>query len=179
MPCFGSKRAEIVPSTVEDGATGPLSSKGNGVGRLESEGKPGAALTRDGLHSAPTSQDRSSNAEGRRQGLHSAPNGMAADKENGKGGDHEKLGDFIIEASDGKAPTAAAVDAYLEAIIGARIVKDLRNAEWASRVNGIEALQQLVQRRASESAIATGQLESAGEDENERSSLFRACVTVL
>ena len=115
---------------------------------------PGAALTRDGLHSAPTSQDRSSNAEGRRQGLHSAPNGMAADEENGKGGDHEKLGDFIIEASDGKAPTAAAVDAYLEAIIGARIVKDLRNTEWASRVNGIEALQQLVQRRASESAAS-------------------------
>ena len=63
MPCFGSKkRAEVVPCTTEDGATG----------RLESDGKPGVPNGRDGLHSAPMGQDRTANGVSR-NGLHSAP----------------------------------------------------------------------------------------------------------
>ena len=162
MGCFGNnKRAEIVPSA------------GPAAGRLESDGKSGASLPRDGLHSAPTSQDRT-DATKRRLGLHSAPH-AAGDK-----GPSSEIGDFILEASDGSPPTKDAVDSYLEDIIGPKIVKSLRGAEWATRVEGIEALQRLVKQRAGEGIVATGGLDANGaQDEGERTELFRACVTVM
>lgn len=188
MPCFGSKRVEVVPCTTEDGATDEHSSKSRassakgrkGAGRLESEGKE-APAARDGLHSAPTSQDASLAGDTRRQGLHSAPHAKKADKgaEAAAVTPAEPIGDFILEASDGNQPTAAAVDAYLDDIIGTRIVKQLRDAEWASRVSGLEALQQLVKRRATDAATATGQEMPDPASEHERGALFRACVTVM
>ena len=173
MPCFGSKRVEIVPITAEDAA-----------GRLEPDGKPTQQPTRDGLHSAPNGQDAAPPLGGRK-GLHSAPQrGMPDGKVMpGTKGDPrplEPIGDFIIEVGDG-APTASAVDAYLEDLLGPRIVKDLRGAEWAQRVSGLEAVQKLVQRKAAgaDELLATGQQPNSASIEATRASLFRGCITVL
>ena len=169
MGCFGKGRAEVVPT--EDAVSR------KGAGRLESsDGKAtprGAA--RDGLHSAPTSQDRT-DAALRRHGLHSAPHAVG---DKGAKGHNSDLGDFILEAADGSPPTKEAVDAYLEDIIGPKITKLLRNAEWAARVEGLEALSRLVKQRAGEGSLATGGLDSSAQDENGRLALFRACVTVM
>ena len=183
MPCFGSKRVEVVDSIVEGKPERASSASKN---RFTNGHSP---TSRDGLSSAPTTQDKA--AASGRSGLHSAPSKKGKGK---KGGGNkvepsaEPLSDFIIEASaaDGNKegggnenmPDAEAVDAYLDAVVGSRIVKDLRASEWATRVGAIEALQQLVKRRATEDAVATGSGEQA-DGVGERSSLFRACVTVL
>lgn len=186
----------MVPCTTEDGATAPPakrvdSAKGRkGAGRLEADaGAPGAQPSRDGLASAPSGMSTTSQAAGKRGGLHSAPP-KNAPKGQAMAVANEAISDFIIEGVNGTAPHPAEIDAYLTDVIGPRVVKDLRcagGAEWASRVKGLEALQQLVRRRASDAAaatppVATGGQGPDGEDSEqvaERSALFRACVTVL
>jgi len=189
MPCFGSKRVEVVPCTTENGADLPGAAMGgNGAhgaaGRLEpsvSKVSP-TRSERDGLHSAPNGRDIEA-SKGARAGVHSAPQrtppskGVAQEQLKPR----EPLGDFFIETSGDSAPNAAAVDAYLEDILGLRVVKDLRCAEWASRVQGLEALHQLVKKKAALSAsqpVATGAGESSAVV-GERAALFRGCITVL
>jgi len=175
MPCFGSKRVEVVPCTTEDGAD-----LHGAVGRLEPPVSkvPQTPSERDGLHSAPNGRDHDA-SKGARAGVHSAPQRTPPPKgvvqEVLK--PHEPLGDFFVETSD-NAPNAAAVDAYLEDILGPRVVKDLRCAEWCTRVQGLEALQQLVRKRASQ-PVATGAGESSALVGAERATLFRGCITVL
>lgn len=193
MPCFGSKRVDVVAPA----KGGPESPGRKGAGRLEGEG---AQNPRDGLHSAPSGLDKASNAVSQRAGLHSAPQNDTGRK--GKksvwskagvvdsegaaaaaGSPNAGLGDFIVEVlgSDGQ-PNAASVDAYLEDVIGPKITKELRGSEWAGRVSGLEALQGLVRRTAAEGAYASptgGSEDTAVDGEPSRQALFRACVTVL
>lgn len=198
MPCFGSKRVEVVPSIRAPDDGKPTTPGRKGAGRLEGEG---GKNPRDGLHSAPTSLDvnETGASTSKRAGLHSAPlndpsrkgkksnwgkgqgvvDGEAAEKTGG--GQNATLGEFIIEniGSDGQ-PNAASVDAYLDDVIGPKIVKELRGTEWAGRVQGLEALQGLVKRTAAEGAYATGEdAAEPAEGEPTRQALFRACVTVL
>jgi len=72
---------------------------------------------------------------------------------------------FVIEGNEGVR--AAEVDAYLENIIGSRIVKELRATEWASRVHALEALQKLFMKPRSTATQA------------DREALFKASITVL
>ena len=162
MPCFGKKKS-IVP--VDEDA----------VGRLEGDG---AKNPRDGLSSAPTSQDKKQTDSARK--VHSAPNTKKGGSDGtGKAAKNEPISDFILEATDGSEPTAESVDAYLADVIGSNIVKDLRSNEWAARVSGLEDLKKLVSKRAADDAlVATG----GGRESPvaaERLQLFRACVTVI
>lgn len=195
MPCFGSKRVDVVPC-IEDDVPGnaamgrPASGLRNGAGRIEApvdtKQDAGPNTGRDGLHSAPNGRDTAgvmgTRAAGR-DGLHSAPQRTPPSK--GSTVPHgakpnEPLGDFLIEAAGDGAPNAAAVDAYLEDVLGPRVVKDLRNTEWASRVQGLEAIQQLVMKKAALSGVTpTGQSADSSSFDGERASLFRACITVL
>ena len=194
MPCFGSKRVEVVPCNTEvppktlpggKGSTAAATPAREGAGRLETNDNPPvtkAGATRDGLHSAPNGRDATVKAGlGDRAGVHSASSSRSAGQ---KGASDEQpnkpLGEFVIEASGGAAPTASAIDAYLEDIFGPKITKDLRHAEWASRVNGLEALQQLVTRKAKcGNESATGEPEGSAGDTERRAALFRGCITVL
>lgn len=185
--------ADVVQPVAEDGKPGRVgSAKGGrkGAGRLEGEGPE---QDRDGLHSAPTSDVMGAAAAGKRAGLHSAPINDQGGRSKGKKGwqaanvvdagganapsADAAIGDFILEGANGAQPNAGAVDAYLDDIIGSKIVKELRGTEWAGRVQGLEALQNLVKRQAAEGAVATGEAEAEGEPS--RAALFRACVTVL
>ena len=185
--------ADVVQPVAEDGKPGRVgSAKGGrkGAGRLEGEGPE---QDRDGLHSAPTSDVMGAAAAGKRAGLHSAPINDQGGRSKGKKGwqaanvvdagganapsADAAIGDFILEGANGAQPNAGAVDAYLDDIIGSKIVKELRGTEWAGRVQGLEALQNLVKRQAAEGAVATGETEAEGEPS--RAALFRACVTVL
>jgi len=153
------------------------------TGRLETEEKQSTGAKQEstpgqdrGLQSAPTGQDSGS---GSRAGVHSAPPRSSLSK----GRPDEPLSDFLIESDAG--PTAAAVDEYLEAIFGQRVVKDLRSqgahTEWSSRVSGLEAIQKLVKQKKAESAakpMPTGDT-TFWRDEGERLALFRGVVTVL
>ena len=162
MPCFGKKKS-IVP--VDEDA----------VGRLEGDGTKNP---RDGLSSAPASQDKKQTDSARK--VHSAPNTKKGGSDGtGKAAKNEPISDFILEATDGSEPTAESVDAYLADVIGSNIVKDLRSNEWAARVSGLEDLKKLVSKRAADDAlVATG----GGRESPvaaERLQLFRACVTVI
>ena len=179
MPCFGSKRVEIVPITEEV------------TGRLESDGNSSSKQPpRDGLHSAPNSREVAHSApspRGARKGLHSAPQRGTPEGKAALGAKDDTLkplspiGDFIIEGAGESSPSPSAVDAYLDDLLGPRIVKDLRGIEWAQRVSGLEAVQKLVKRKAAgtDEFLATGQQADGASIEAERASLFRGCITVL
>ena len=83
MPCFGSsKKIDVVDSIVEpsdDAALGKRASSAT-KNRFASGTSPSSA--RDGLSSAPTSQDKSNGQS--RAGLHSAPSNKSG-KKSGKG----------------------------------------------------------------------------------------------
>lgn len=184
--CASKKNVDVVPCTSDDGSGASkrvTSAKRSAVGRLESDGKAGTS-DRDGLHSAPVGKSSSSGSHGDRAGVHSAslqrtpPSGkLAAIQGEGL---NEPIGDFLIEAASGGAPTAADIDAYLEDLMGPRIVKELRAAgaaDWSQRVNALEQLQKLCAKKADiGTTTATG---AADGVDAERAALFRGCVTVL
>ena len=179
MGCFGKKSVEVVPCTTE---VGPA------AGRLEAPADAKAAKkgsNRDGLHSAPGGKAAALNNVGDRAGVHSASLQRTPPASNGAiaagNVQSEPIGDFLIEGTAGASPTAADVDAYLEDVMGPKIVKDLRassGAEWSSRVNGLDQLQKLCHKKtvSGRAASATGAADSA---DAERAALFRGCITVL
>ena len=192
MFCSSRKSVDVVPCTSEDGAVAVKrggSATPHAAGRLESagDGKQGASSGRDGLHSAPLQRQSSSEmvGVGDRAGVHSAsqqrtPPTMGKGAATAMGATFkEPIGEFTIEAASG-APTAADVDAYLEDIMGPRIVKELRadgSKDWSSRVSGLEGLTKLCQKKVAEGmAMPTGRSDVV---DAERAALFRGCVTVL
>ena len=102
MPCFGSKRVEIVPITEEV------------TGRLESDGNSSSKQPpRDGLHSAPNSREVAHSApspRGARKGLHSAPQRGTPEGKAALGAKDDtlkplsRIGDFIIEGAGESSP---------------------------------------------------------------------------
>lgn len=193
MSCFRSS-STVVPAGEEDPGnllSGSKGRKGPSTGRLtENEEEVDRSPVRSNVHSAPANKPRNEE-EGRqsRAGVHSAPSLKLNNSGSSLGSParsakpnstevgismssrkascpHPDLGEFVVERADGV--NAADVDEYLRDTLGSKLVKELRSADWAERVRGIEALQGMVMKTSAISVSAV-----------ERMALFRACISVL
>ena len=193
VPLEGDVVGDLIPSKGKDGpSTGRMEESDtppvdNTPGRAglhsapsPSQGSAGSApeqtqavsqvASRVGLHSAPTERLPVQTGEPHAHQTRPQPPSQTSTGDPNTARLHRpapELGDFLVEAKGGA--TAADVDEYLTGALGSKLVKELRAAEWAGRVHGIEALQGIVMKmQASPTTLPADRL-----------ALFRACITVL